>query len=94
MKRLISAVFASALIFIAAEAQAAMQTVTLAVDGMYCAACPHIVKKTLAAVQGVSDVAVSFEAKTATVVFDDALTEIMTLTDATAAIGYTSRPAQ
>jgi mercuric ion binding protein len=73
---------------------AAPRTVTLSVDNMYCASCPFIVKETLAAVPGVTDVAVSFEAKTATVSFDDAVAGIDDLTAATAGAGYPSREAQ
>jgi periplasmic mercuric ion binding protein len=94
MKRLIGVAAACAFILAAAEAQAAMRSVTLAIDGMYCAACPHIVKQTLTAVHGVSNVAISLEEKTAFIDYDDALTEISALINATAAIGYTSRQVQ
>src|ERR1700722_109136 len=39
---------------------------------MTCSACPHIVKGSLAAVPGVSQVLISFKDKTATVTYDDA----------------------
>ncbi len=39
---------------------AAEKTATLAVENMYCAACPYIVKQSLAAVPGVKDVKVSY----------------------------------
>lgn len=66
-----------ALIGLAVSATAAMageRTVTFAVDNMTYAACPYIVKNSMAAVHGVAKVAVSFETKTATVIFDDAQT--------------------
>ena len=49
------------------SAFAAEKTVTLAVQNMYCAACPHTVKASLQAVPGVAKVVVSFKEKTAVV---------------------------
>jgi mercuric ion binding protein len=71
---------------------AAEKTITLAVQNMYCAACPHTVKASLQAVPGVARVVVSYEAKTATVTFDDAKTSIKALTTATTNAGYPSAP--
>ncbi len=76
----------------AAVAMAGEQRVTLAVDNMFCAACPFIVKRTLARVDGVLDVNVSFETKTAVVVFDDSVTNPAALSAATASVGYPSKP--
>ncbi len=72
------------------QAAAAERTVTLEVDNMYCASCPYIVKRSLAAVPGVKDVAVSFRYKTAIVTFDSTRTNVAALTDATFEIGYRS----
>ncbi len=71
---------------------AAEKTVTLAVENMSCAACPHIVKSSLAAVPGVIQVLISFEDKTATVTYDDARAAIPTLVRATTDAGYPSAP--
>jgi mercuric ion binding protein len=71
---------------------AAERTVTLAVDNMYCDACPYIVKQSLAGIAGVASVAVSFEDKSAMVTYDDEQTTIDALMSATAAAGYPSRP--
>lgn len=73
-------------------ALAAERTVTLAVENMTCVACPHIVKGSLAAVPGVSSVAISFAEKTATVTYDDARTTIPALVSATTNAGYPSAP--
>jgi len=73
-------------------AGAAERTVTLAVDNMYCSACPYIVRETLAGVQGVSGVVVSLEEKRATVTYDDALTGPEALVAASTAAGYPARP--
>lgn len=86
--------FAGAAAFLAlnAPAFAAEKTVTLAVQNMTCVACPHIVKGSLAAVPGVSRVAISFEDKTATVTYDDAKTALPALIRATTDAGYPSAP--
>lgn len=71
---------------------AAERTVTLAVQNMYCAACPHTVKSSLQSVPGVKAVSVSLENKTAVVTFDDAKTDVKALTTATTNAGYPSSP--
>jgi mercuric ion binding protein len=71
---------------------AADKTITLAVNNMDCAACPSIVKGSLEAVPGVSKVAVSFKARTATVIYDDAKANVNQLTSATTKAGYPSAP--
>jgi periplasmic mercuric ion binding protein len=72
-------------------ASAAERTVTLAVENMYCDACPYIVKQSLAKVPGVENGIVSFEQKTATVTYDDQKTAPEALTSATTHAGYPSR---
>lgn len=73
-----------------APAFAGETTVTLAVRNWYCRACPHVIKQSLAAVPGVINVAVSDKTKTASVTFDDAKTDVKSLTQATAEAGYPS----
>ena len=73
-------------------AMAEQRTVTLAVDNMYCEACPYIVKKTLERVAGVAKATVSLKEKTATVVYDDAKTTVKALTDAATGAGFPSTP--
>ncbi|MBO6827355.1 mercury resistance system periplasmic binding protein MerP [Sneathiella aquimaris] len=70
---------------------AAEQKVTLEVSGMTCASCPYIVKNTLASVDGVKNVNVSFKKKQAVVTFDDQETQTTTLTKATASAGFPSK---
>ncbi len=90
MRETIAAVGFAALLLSTAPAAAGGQTVTLAVDGMTCASCPYIVKRTLAEVPGVSEVKISFEKKTAVVTFDDAKTNVAALTKATEGVGFPS----
>lgn len=73
-------------------ASAAERTITLAVQNMFCAACPHTVKASLQRVPGVTKVVVSFEKKTAVVTYDDARANVKALTDATTNAGYPSAP--
>jgi mercuric ion binding protein len=73
-------------------ALAAERTVTLAVNNMYCADCPYIVKKSLESVPGVAKVVVSFKDKTATVSYDDSKADPKALTAATTNAGYPSAP--
>ena len=90
LRSLYPVMFALALTF-GGSADAAEQTVRLAVENMYCDACPYIVKQSLAAVPGVENVAVSFEEQSATVTYDDQKTTLDQLTSATAQAGYPSK---
>ena len=89
MKKLISAV-ALAAFSLGVPVFAAPKTVTLAVPGMNCAACPITIKKALTKVEGVEKAEVSYEKKEAKVTFDDARTSIAALTEATENAGYPS----
>lgn len=89
MKRLAALVVLAAVL--SAPAWAATQTITLSVPGMTCAACPITVKKALSRVDGVSQVAVSFEKREAIVTFDDARTGARKLAQATEDAGYPSK---
>jgi len=92
MKRLLSALAIATAMSAAGTGVAAEKSVTLAVNGMYCSACPYIVKQSLAKVTGVGNVAVSYEKKTATVTYDDQKTSLAALTAATTQAGYPSQP--
>ena len=82
----------TAILLLSTAAFAAEKTVTLSVENMTCSACPHIVKGSLAAVPGVSEVLISFKDKTATVTYDDTKTAVPTLLRATTDAGYPSAP--
>ena len=71
-------------------ALAGEKTVTLAVQNMYCSACPITVKSSLEAVPGVAKAVVSYADKTAVVTFDDAKTAVPALISATTDAGYPS----
>jgi len=67
---------------------AAERTVTLDIQNMTCALCPITVSTAIKGVDGVRTVNVNFEAKTATVVFDDAVSNVDTVAQASTNAGY------
>lgn len=72
------------------DARQALDTVTLKVGNMSCAACPTIVRRTLENVDGVVKAEVSYREKTAVVTYDPAKASAAQLTAATAKIGFPS----
>ena len=86
-----SVVFAFSLLT-SSSALAGERTVTLAVQNMYCADCPFIVKKSLEGVPGVAKVVVFYKDKTAVVTYDDSKADVKELTAATTNAGYPSAP--
>ena len=71
--------------------QADQKTVTLQVAGMSCITCPYQVQSALKRVNGVVSASASLDTAEAIVTFDDALTEIEILTQATTIAGFPSR---
>ena len=71
--------------------QADQKTVTLQVAGMSCISCPYPVQSALKRVNGVVSASASLDTKEAIVTFDDTLTDIENLTQATANAGFPSR---
>ncbi len=82
------------LLALSSIANAAEKTVTLDVDNMTCMSCPYQVKSSLKKVDGVTSVSASLDTQQAVVTFDDAVTTIAILTEATTNAGYPSRQAQ
>ena len=64
------------------------QEVTFAVDNMTCAICPITVRTAIQRVEGVKDVSVDFDAKTATVLFDSTLTDAKHIGEASSNVGF------
>lgn len=91
-KGLLAATAFALAVLVPPSASAAEATVTLAVQNMFCAACPGIVKRSLEAVPGVAKVVVSYREQTAVVIYDDARADVKALTAATANAGYPSAP--
>ena len=82
--------FSLALSIPLAPAWAAMQTVTLLVPEMSCAACPITVKKALSKLNGVSKIDINIAQREAIVTFDNAKTNTQALTKTTQDAGYSS----
>ena len=81
------------MLVMAVPALAATRTVTLSVPTMTCPLCPITVRKALRAVPGVDKVNVKYAQKNVIVTYDDAKTNVVALTKATANAGYPSIPA-
>lgn len=90
--KLFTTTLLSAAALIGTPALAADRTVTLAVQNMTCVTCVPTVKKSLSQVKGVKRVAVSAKTNTANVVYDDKITTVSALVNATTNAGYPSRP--
>lgn len=90
MKSLVYAAAVIAALFGAGAAMAAERTVTLKVEGMTCASCPYIVKRSLTRLDGVKEANVSLETALAIVTFDDQKVTPGALADATLAAGFPS----
>ena len=67
------------------------QTVTLAVEKMYCAACPLTVKTAIEKVAGVKDAKVDYQKKQAVVTFDPTKTTAEAVAAASTTVGYPAR---
>lgn len=95
MIRRIAAAAVFALVISPWGAYAAEKTVILNVDNASCELCSPIVKKALSRVTGVKDIqlkeANAESGAVATVIFDDAVTNVAALVNATTNAGYPSR---
>ncbi len=76
------------LIGLSGTAFAEEQTVTFAVDKMYCALCPITVSKAMEGVEGVSGVEADYVTKLAVATYDDAITDWQEIALASANAGY------
>lgn len=75
------------------QAAASERTVIFVVENMTCAACPITVRAAIQKVEGVKTVSVDFDAGTATVVFDPAITTPEEISAASTDAGYPAAPA-
>jgi mercuric ion binding protein len=85
-------VLTSIVLMLASQAAlAGERTVTLSVARMTCSVCPITVAEAIGQVAGVRDVAVDYEAGTAVVTFDDAVTTWSDVAAASTNAGYPAR---
>ena len=94
MKHLLSGAILGVAVLISSASFAAEKVVKLSVPGMNCASCPYMVKQAISAVDGIKTVEATMEDRSATVTFDDAITNVSEIQQATADIGYPSSVAQ
>ena len=90
MKNLITALCIAAPLLASPLALAAEKTIKLSVPGMTCASCPYIVKESISMVDGIKTVEATMDDRSATVTYDDTITSIAEITEATANVGYPS----
>jgi len=72
----------------ATTAAATLVQVSFDVPDMTCALCPVTVKAAMSGVEGVQSVEVDFDARSATVTYDPALTDAAAIAQASAQAGY------
>jgi mercuric ion binding protein len=90
MKQIAGTVVFTMALMISSIALAGIQTATLYLPGINCPSCPYMIRSAISEVDGVKDVTVAFERRTATVVFDDTITTVEAIQKATASIGFPS----
>ena len=67
------------------------KTLTFSVEKMTCALCPFTVSKAIEGVNGVTSVDVDYGSKTATVTFDDTVTDVDMIAAASSNAGYPAK---
>ncbi|GAB5464155.1 mercury resistance system periplasmic binding protein MerP [Hoeflea alexandrii] len=90
MKKLIPAIVSAMLATASSVAIAAEQTIKLSVPDMTCVSCPYMVKQAISAIDGIKAVEATMADRSATVTFDDTITSVEAIQQATANIGYPS----
>jgi mercuric ion binding protein len=65
---------------------------SFAIENMYCASCPIIVRRAIEGVEGVRSARVDFSDQAATVVYDPSVTTANAIADAPTQLGYPARP--
>ena len=90
MKKHLAAAFIASLFSGQSTVFAAEQTVKLSVPGMTCVSCPYMVKQAILMVDGIKLVEVTMADRSATVTFEDTITTVQDIQQATADIGYPS----
>ena len=91
MKNIKPLLLASLMLSASTHSYAAEQTIVLDVDNMTCVSCPYQVRKSLERVDGVISAEATLETGKAVVVYEDSLTTVAALTEATTNAGYPSQ---
>lgn len=88
MRNIFFAIVFGASLSAALPAILAEQTVLLNIERMSCALCPLTVRKAMERVDGVQQVDVDYDTRTATVTFDDSSTTAAEIAQASTDVGY------
>lgn len=62
------------------------------IENMTCAACPITVRTAMSRVEGVQSVAVNFDEKTATAIYDPAIANAAAIAQASSSVGFPAQP--
>lgn len=92
MRNIFIAIVFGASLSAALPAISAEQTVLLNIERMSCALCPLTVRKAMEQVDGVQQVDVDYDTRTATVTFDDSSTTAAEIAQASTDVGYPATP--
>ena len=90
MTKIIASVLLASSLLVSTGLMAAEKKVKLSVPGMTCASCPYIVKGAINMLDGIKSVEATMEDLSATVTFDDEVTNLAEIREATANVGYPS----
>jgi mercuric ion binding protein len=74
------------------ESEAVQASSTFTIEKMTCAACPITVRKAMEGIEGVQKVTVDFSHKTATAIYDPAVTTVEKIAAASTNAGYPATP--
>ena len=78
----------------AAESEAVQASSTFTIEKMTCAACPITVRKAMEGVEGVQKVTIDFDQKTATAIYDPAVTTVEQIAASSTNAGYPATPTE
>ncbi|MBL4642842.1 MAG: cation transporter [Flavobacteriaceae bacterium] len=90
MKSLLTAVLFASTVLASSVSMAADKTIKLSLPSMSCASCPYIVKGSINMLDGIKSVEATMKDLSATVTYDDTLTNVEEIREATADVGFPS----
>jgi mercuric ion binding protein len=95
MNRIITLIlflFATSLVVDVSAGGEKANAATFSIDKMNCATCPITVRKAMQRVDGVKEVTVDFDSKTAIVVYDASLTNVEEIAASSSNVGFPATP--
>jgi mercuric ion binding protein len=89
---LILLLFATSLVVDVSAGNEKTLQATFSIEKMTCATCPITVRKAMQRVDGVKEVTVDFDSKTAIVVYDASLTDVEEIAASSSNVGFPATP--